>query len=295
VGNRGVRQMVNWNINAAAPGAGNPGRALAVKFGRTADTRQFTPFRTANYNALQTQVQRSFRNGFQFGSSYTFSKTMNYGDNSDSGLTFNWIGALDRNRAVAGFDRTHNFQLSFLAESPFGPNQRWGHSGFSRRALGGWQLNAIFSAYSGTPFQVTAAGTSLNAPGNTQLADQVLPEVRILGGAGRGESYFDPNAFAPVTAVRLGTSSRNSLRGPGLRNLDMSLFRTFTIMETIKLQFRAEAFNVSNTPAFDNPSGDLTRLTRNPDLSIRALNGFTEISTAQATERQFRIALRVSF
>ena len=75
----------------------------------------------------------------------------------------------------------------------------------------------------------------------------------------------------------------------------MSLFRTFRITEMIKLQFRAEAFNVSNTPAFDNPSGDLTRLTRNQDGSIRALNGFTEISTAQATERQFRIALRVSF
>jgi hypothetical protein len=148
---------------------------------------------------------------------------------------------------------------------------------------------------SGTPFTVTSAATSLNAPGNTQTADQVLPEVRILGKIGRGESYFDPNAFAPVTAVRFGTVGRNTLRGPGVFNLDASLFRNFKLTERFGLQFRTEVFNLTNTPAFNNPGANVSSPTRMADGSIINLNGYTEITSAQGTERQFRFALKLSF
>jgi len=140
-----------------------------------------------------------------------------------------------------------------------------------------------------------AARPAIAAPGNTQTADQVLPDVRILGGVGRGSSFFDPAAFVPVTAVRFGNSGRNILRGPGVVDLDASLFRDFRLTERFKLQFRAEAFNVSNTPAFNNPGATASSPTRNADGSIRALNGYTEITSAQATERQFRFALMLSF
>ncbi|MGH9883101.1 MAG: hypothetical protein ACRD6N_16825, partial [Pyrinomonadaceae bacterium] len=127
-----------------------------------------------------------------------------------------------------------------------------------------------------------------------QTADQILPEVAILGGVGRGVSYFDPNAFAPVTAVRFGNSGRNILRGPGLRNMDASIFRDFTLTEKFKLQFRAEAFNVSNTPAFNNPGATVSSATRVAGV-ITALNGYTEVTSAQNTERQFRFALKIMF
>lgn len=118
--------------------------------------------------------------------------------------------------------------------------------------------------------------------------------MAILGGVGRGNSYFDPNAFATVTAVRFGNTGRNILRGPGLRNLDASIFRDFPITERWKLQFRAESFNVSNTPAFNPPGAAVSSATRVAGV-ITNLGGYTEITSAQNTERQFRFALKLMF
>jgi hypothetical protein len=295
VGSRAIRQTANLNINAAGPGGGNAGRALA-SFGRLTTTiNMLTPFNTATYDSLQTKLDRRLSNDLLFGAVYTFSKAINYADQSDSGLTFNWAPILARNRAVAGFDRTHNLEIFGVYGLPFGAGKRFVSTGPLAAVVGGWQLNGVFSALSGTPFTVGSAGTSLNAPGNTQTADQVLPEVKILGKVGRGESYFDPNAFAPVTAVRFGTVGRNTLRGPGLVNLDASLFRNFRLTERFKLEFRTEVFNVTNTPAFNNPGATVSSPTRRADGSIIALNGYTEITSAQATERQIRFALKLSF
>jgi hypothetical protein len=158
----------------------------------------------------------------------------------------------DRNRAVGGFDGTHNLQIYGVYALPS-----------KNRFYGNWQINGIFSAMTGTPFTVASAGTSVNTAGNTQTADQVLSNVKILGGIGRGNSYFDPYVFAPVTDVRFGNTGRNILRGPGLANLDASIFRNFPLTERFKLQFRAEGFSVSNTPAFNNPGATVTSATRN--------------------------------
>ena len=160
----------------------------------------------------------------------------------------------------------------------------------AKALLGGWQANGIFSAYTGAPFTVTASGTSLNAPGNSQTADQVNPEVQKLGGIGRNTPYYDPSAFRAVTEVRFGTAGRNILRGPGLVNLDLGLFRQFNVTERLKLQFRAEAFNLSNTPHFANPSGNASG---GGFLAITSTN--SEDSDASAGPRAVRYGLRLSF
>ena len=184
---------------------------------------------------------------------------------------------------------------------PFGKGKRWATSGPKSWLAGGWQVNAIYTAASGTPFSVSASGTSLNAPGSTQRADQVKESVAKIGGAGRGLSFFDPLAFRAVTAARFGTAGFNSLRGPGIANVDVGLFREFTITEKIKMQFRAEAFNFTNTPHFANPGANVSNLQLNGDGSVRNLGGFTEITGLQSTgrdgidERVFRLGLRVSF
>ena len=293
VGTRAVRQTANVNINAAGPGGGNPGRALA-KFGRTATINMLMPFGDAEYNALQTQVTRRLSGGSMIGMAYTLSKAMNYADNSDSGLTWNYEPMWERNWALADFDRTHNFQLYGIYDLPFGPGGRWAKDGVAAKVAGGWQVNGVLSATSGTPFTVTSAATSLNAPGNTQTADQVKETVAILGGVGRGNPYFDPTAFVPVTAVRFGTGGRNNLRGPGLFNIDASLFRDFSI-RAVTMQFRAEVFNVTNRPAFNNPGANASSATRAADGTITALGGYTEITSAAATERQARFALKIKF
>lgn len=295
VGTRVIRQTARVNINYGTAGGGTNGRVLARRWGRTADVTVYQPFSTSNYNGWQNQLTRRFSDGGLLGVSYTWSKSISFADNNDTGLSWNDPALWDRNRATAGFDRTHNLQIYGVYTLPFGRGQRYVQEGVAGRIVGNWQINGVFSAYTGTPFTVGSAGTSVDAPGNTQTADQVKSNVEILGGVGRGASYFDPYAFAPVTAVRFGTSGRNIVRGPGLVNLDLSVFRDFPIFERLKLQFRAEAFNVSNTPAFNNPGATVTSATRNAAGVITNLGGFTEITSAQNTERQFRFALKVMF
>jgi hypothetical protein len=159
---------------------------------------------------------------------------------------------------------------------------------------GGWQVNWILSRMSGTPFTVGTSGSSVNTQGNTQTADQVKTVVAIAGGHGVGQSYFDPLAFKAVTDVRFGSSGRNILRGPGIFNLDGSLFRNFKMTERLGLQVRMEMFGVTNTPQFGNPGATVSNMTLNSDGTVRALNGYTEITSASG-ERNIRFAAKITF
>lgn len=293
VGSRGIRQTVNQNINASGPGGGNTGRALFAKFGRISNITYHTPFHTSVYDSLQTQLTRRV-GAAQMGVSYTFSKSISWGDDTDSGLTWNWVPMLYRNRAVAGFDRTHNFNFYGSYELPFGPKRSMATRGVLAAVAGGWQVNWILSRMSGLPFTVTTSGSSVNTQANTQTADQVKSSVAVLGGHGVGQPYFDPLAFKAVTDVRFGNSGRNILRGPGLFNLDGSLFRNFKIAERFVLQCRVEMFGVTNTPQFGNPGATVSNMTFNGDGSIKALNGYGEITGASG-ERQIRFAAKFTF
>ncbi|WP_321475568.1 TonB-dependent receptor domain-containing protein [uncultured Paludibaculum sp.] len=293
VGSRAIRQTVNQNINAAGPGGGNTGRALYAKFQRISNITYHTPFNTTTYDSLQMQATRRV-GAAQLGAAYTFSKTLAYGDDTDSGLTWHWVPMLQRNRAVAGFDRTHNFQFYGNYEIPFGRKYRFANQGVLAAVAGGWQLNWILSRMSGTPFTVGSSGTSVNAPGNTQTADQVKGDVQILGGHGVGQPYFDPLAFKAVTDVRFGTSGRNLIRGPGIFNMDASIFRNFKMTERFGLQVRMEMFGVTNTPQFNNPGATVSSMTLTSDGAVRALNGYTEITGASG-ERQIRFAAKFTF
>jgi hypothetical protein len=290
VGSRTVRPLLTMQLNYALPGGGNAGRILTREFGRTASTTQQLPYPdgTGRYDSLQATLTRRFSGGFQLQTSYTFSKSISWATS--------WMdpSQFHRNRALSSFDRPHNLRIGWVAELPFGEGKPFASQGIAKLLLGGWQLNGIFSSYSGTPFTVTASGTSLNAPGNLQTADQVLEEVRILGGTGPGQSYFDPLAFRSVTDVRYGNTGLNILRGPGFVNLDLGLFREFRVRD-LQIQFRAEAFNATNTPHFNNPGANVSNMRLNPDGTVNSLGGFTEITSAQPDERQVRIGVRVVF
>lgn len=295
VGSRSIRLTNLVNINSAPPGGGVAGQPYFPAFGRQAATTLHDPAFTSNYNALQAQLTRRFVKGLSLNASYTYSKALGYGANNDSSLFFNTPVAIARNRTVLPFDRTHNLRLYGLYELPLGKGKPWLHSGWAARLAGGWQANAVSSFHTGTPFTVTASGTSLNAPGNSQTADQVESSVGMPREVGTGASWFDPAAFRPVTAVRFGTAGLDILRGPGLVNLDLGLFRAFRLAERWNLQFRAEAFNSTNTPHFNNPAANSSSLVLNTDNSIRSLGGFSQVTSAVNDSRQIRFALRLSF
>ena len=297
VGTRQIDQLGNKQLNWTPIGGGEAGRQLRQRWGRTADTLMVTNIGDTEYNALQARLDRRFANGIQLGVGYTLSKSMGMAGAPDSDNTPSiqipefW----HLNKALSPFDRTHNLQITNLTELPFGPGRRWLNGGGVVAAIvGGWQVNNILSFTSGTPFNVTASGTSLNAPGNTQRADQVNEDVEILGGTGRGNSYFDPFAFRPVTEARFGTAPFGAVRGPGYANWDFGLFRQFTLHGTMNLQLRFEAFNALNTAHFNNPGGNVSSLQLNPDGSIRNLNGYTEVTGAFG-ERQLRVGARVGW
>lgn len=285
VGTRTIRQTLFYEVNAGLiPGAGAAGQPLATAFGRRAQTQAHVPYQTANYNSLQVKLDRRFHQGVMLTAAYTWAKSIDWASDSDAVLMFHIPSALGRNRAVSNFDRTHVFQAGATAELPFGRGKKWLSSGgIGEKLLSDWQINARFSAYTGLPFTPTAAGTSLNAPFNTQVADQVKSDVAILGGVGTSSPYFDTTAFAPVIDARLGNAGRNSLRGPGVVNLDASVFRNFALREWLNLQFRAEAFNATNTPHFNNPANSVTS------------SNFGYITSALDDQRIFRLALRLSF
>jgi hypothetical protein len=302
---RDINQILNLNAGQV-PGLGNPGRPYFQRFGRTADTGLLTNVGWSDYNALQTSLQRRFSQGFQMNVAYTWAKAFGIccDELSDNPPQVQAKDFFHLNEARLNHDRPHNFQASFVVELPFGAGKQFLNSGSVLPAMvGGWQVNGLLSVYSGRPFTVTSAATSLNLPGSNQMADRI-GEPTILGEIGPGKSYFNPLAFRPVTEARFGNSGFNSMRGPGFANFDFSVQRQFNMRDRYTVQIRAEVFNLTNTPHFANPSGNGTNVSQlqlNPDGSVRNLGGFSSItSTANSgrdgiDERLIRLGLRLGF
>jgi hypothetical protein len=154
----------------------------------------------------------------------------------------------------------------------------------ARMLINDWQVNGIVAIFSGAPFTVTADGTELNTPGNQQVADLVGP-VKKIGLIGAAGTYYDPASWIQPTGVRFGNSRINQFRGPGGANLDLSLFRSFPLTGSHRIEARVEASNVTNTFKYANPTNDVNSgnfmriLTTNPSYA----------------ERNVRLAVRYSF
>ncbi|HWC96141.1 MAG TPA: TonB-dependent receptor [Candidatus Sulfopaludibacter sp.] len=261
VGNHGVDSVVTYNLNEPTTvlGGGNASKPLFIKYGRTADTTIFFVGMSTHYNSLQVKLNRRFTNGLAITTSYTFGKGMSYQTGDDGGL---WT-YFDQRRSYArtDFDRTHTFAQSYVYELPFGVGKKWWKQGIVARVAGGWQVNAVFLAMTGTPMTFGANGGVLNTPGTPQTADQVGP-YKVLGGINvpsqGGSPYFLQSSFVQPAGVRLGTSGRNVVSGPGFYNLDASIFKILAINERIKAEIRGESFSVLNNPHFSNPDTGVT-------------------------------------
>jgi hypothetical protein len=294
VGTHSTRQLGLQDVNAGQViGAGEDGKPLQTQFGRTATTVFVQPVGKGRYNSLQAQLQRRFAGGLSLGVNYTWSKAMSDNENSSWFLADNKTQAvayMSRNYSLTSTDRTHNVGITNVWELPFGPGRHWvNEGGVLSHIVGGWQVNNLISIMSGTPFSVLADDTSLNLPGSVQTADQVKSNVEQLGGAGRGTPYYDPTAFADVTEARFGNTGYFYLRGPGLFNWDFGLTREFTLAPTVRLQFRVEAFNFTNTPHLMNPNNTVG------DEEFMTITETQDLGREGIDERQFRLGLRVLF
>ncbi|MBI3470687.1 MAG: TonB-dependent receptor [Candidatus Solibacter usitatus] len=285
VATRQTRQLGLRELNYANVNGGSAGQLLNQKFRRTANTQLVAPIGNSHFDSLQARLTRRFSGWYSLDAAYTWGKSISTSgrSNSDNTLAIPIPEFYALNRSISGFDRTHNLQITNIIEMPFGKGRRMlNNRGFATLLVSGWQISNVVSFMSGEPFSVGSSGSTLNAPGSTQRADQIKGEAAILGGIGAGRPWFDPTAFAAVNQARFGTAGFNSMRGPGVGNWDVGLHRTFRLTERVNLQFRAESFNFTNTPKFDNPR------------STAGGSGFGEVFSAYS-EREFRFGLRVGF
>ncbi len=283
VGTASVHLLADRDINAGSPGGGAASRPYFQTIGRNLATNMWDGYLSSNYHSLQTSVRRSLSKGLMLQGAYTWSKAINMTDDDGwAGVGWNWGPVFGRNRAAAGYDRTHNLEMAWVYDLPMGQGKQFASKGVAGHILGGWSVNGIVSAYTGMPFTVSAPGGSLNAPSNIQTADQVAPWTRI-GAIGRGSYYFDPTAFKAVTDVRFGSTGRNILRNPGTWNTDLMINRTFQITERINTAIRAEFYNLPNTSHFGGVSS----------ASVTSGNFMRILSSSG--ERQVRFGLRLGF
>jgi hypothetical protein len=299
VGNQSIHQHMRYNINYGQVGGGVASAALYKLLGTSTEEDAILPIGHTNYNSLQATLQRRFANGFQLRSTYTYSKWLGLccDTNGFGGLNTPIPQYQYLNYVVMPGDQRHIFNFTGIAELPFGRNKPYLQNGIGARALGGWQLNAVLTMFTGTPFGIGADGSSLNAPGSSQRADQIKPHVAIYGSK---NEYFDVTAFAPVNQPRFGTAPYNSLYGPGARNLDTSIFRTFELPEHLSAQFRMEVFNTTNTPHFQDPGNDVSSVQYDGSGNITNLNGFGQITgtttiSRPVDERNVRFGVKLLF
>jgi hypothetical protein len=280
VANRGEDIIARIDLNAGYTlGLDNPGRPLFAQFGRTASTTSTIPVKST-YHSMQIKVDRRLTGGLLMTNSYTLGRGYNYFQ-GDSNGSIGTPADIERSWGRAEFDRLHNFVSSFVYALPWGPQGRWLQEGMLGRVLGDWQVTGIFSASSGTPIDFTASAAGLRAPGNTQRPDASgTPEV--LGGIGSSELWFDTSVFSAPAPGAWGNVERNGLLdGPAYINLDASIVKIIRFGQR-HAEFRADFFNVTNSPHWNNPSGSLTS------------NNFGRI-TGSSGERVIRFGARLLF
>jgi len=237
---------------------------------------------SSTYNALTLKLEKRFSAGFSLLAAYTFSKMLDLGDNTVQARPGEAIGTAVQNwndlaaeKSLSLVNVPQRVVLTALWAIPTGnPQNR-----ILKSALGGWQVNAISTLQAGTPIALSASATGgANRPNVVPGVNDSVPHQTLA-------QWFNTAAFTSPAPYTFGNVSRTlpDVLSPGLVNVDLSVLRAFAIMERYRLQFRAEAFNLNNTPQFAGPGNSITSGT------------FGAITATLNQPRVFQFALRIDF
>jgi len=245
----------------------------------------------ARYNSLQVALNRPFQKGLMLKGAYTLSKAKNMADEDGwVGLSWNHPLKYADNFALAGFDRTHIFQIGFIYELPFLKQS----NNLTGKLLGGWQLNGIHAWFSGTPFSIGGTNGALNCQGCGSVLINVNGDPKPVGAVGSGtETWYDKSLFSQPSGTDkagFGTSQRNQFRRPRVWNTDLSLFKQFRIGERVQPEFRLEAQNVFNHANWGAPVTGFT----DPNF-LKFTPNTAESGTNSPGARRVQIGVRVQF
>ena len=250
-GSKGTNLSSFLSSNDPTPGPGDPNpRRPWPQAGAFSELKTIG---SSRYHGLTAKAEQRLARGLTYIASYAYQKNID--------LSSEFGGSSPQNNrnikadlAPSGFDQTHVFNTGYSYVLP-GSNLR----SPAKWLIGGWQTTGIWTLETGRPFNITLPFDNANvgARGNFQrpnLVGNPYPDgwTKTYGPAGL---YFNPAAFAAAPAFQFGNLGRNVLRGPGFKNFDIGMFKNFNFTERIRLQYRAEFFNLFNNVNFSNPGG----------------------------------------
>ncbi len=259
------------------------------------------PVGFGNYNGLQASLTRRFADGMELRAAYTYSRSLdntpeelesNSGDAPDGRSYSTWYGPSD-------FDVPNRVAVSYVYDLPFGRGKAMLQHGPLSWVLGNWQTSGVYTFYSGHPFQVNENdgnhNSILDPYGYTTATPNLIGKPRTVGdpdcwfyaskdsACAQHAPSGSTDAYAVTAVGAVGNVSRNSLRGPRIDVFDAALLREFPIREGWNVEARWEVFNITNTPEFGQPNGNITS---GSVASITSLSG---------DPRVMQFALRLSF
>ncbi|MFL6254186.1 MAG: carboxypeptidase regulatory-like domain-containing protein [Pyrinomonadaceae bacterium] len=277
VGSKGTHLITRRNINQPAGGA-RPFPALSASSPVLPGTAlgnitQTESSGASSYNALWVTAERRLARGLQFDASYTWSKSLDYNSFSSQGIVAQDSYDLDGSRGPSDFDARLRFVVSAIYELPFRGSQ----------LVEGWRLAVIVQSQSGNPVNIVTTNSTVNGVAGT-LRPDVNGPVPVPG---RVDAWFDTSAFTSV--ARLGSLGRNVIVGPAFHNTDFSVIKFTNFGESLRLQLRAEVFDLFNHANFGQPGN-----VAGSPLFGRITN--TRFPTGESgSSRQVQVAMSLAF
>ncbi len=246
----------------------------------------------SHYHAVYLKVQKRFSHGLSFLSSFSYGKSIDNGSGirtSDGDpLTPSNNYDLGLETGLSAFDFRKRWTSSWIWELPVGRNRRYmNRGGVADFVLGGWQLGGILTLQDGFPFTLTCGPGNIQNGGGGCYPDSTGQDWRLPSSQRTRTRYFNTDAFidrnpALGTNFRYGTVKRNSLIGPGITSLDMSVDKKFHLRSDY-FEFRVEVFNLPNLPIWGQPGTQL----RTPNFGV--------ITSTRLDSRQIQLGLKYVF
>jgi hypothetical protein len=252
----------------------------------------------STYHALQVKAEKRFSSGGTLLGAYTYSKilanveTLTSWLDSGTGVAgYQNVYDMRSEKALSSFDSRQRLTVSYVYDLPMGKGRAFlgSVSGFADRIVSGWGINGVTTFQKGFPLGITAT------PNNTGLNTGLRPNVvagcqKTVDGSAQSKitGWFNTACFTTPAIYTFGNEARTDpiLRGPGIANYDFSVFKNTAVTERVKVEFRAEAFNLFNRVQFGSP---------NLGQTTAANNLFGQITTQQNTPRLVQMALRLRF
>jgi hypothetical protein len=296
VGTKMSNLATAFNANQTQLGEFQVGGVTQRYPGLGGNVNEYAYLGSGTYNGLQTSLTRRMTRGLQFTAAYTWSHTI---DNSNGAFSATNGGSrifvdangnplLNLNNGNSDQDIRHNFVFSSLYEIPFGKGRQFGAN--VPKALdyiiGGWQWNNIITLQTGTPFDLFYQND------NPNNRPDVTGPISVKIDHATGQGIISGNFTNPGN-TRPGGLGRNAVFGPGYHSWDMGVMKDIAVWDRLKMEFRADVFNLFNHPQFQN--GSFQQALNNGTVASGITTTTNPLATRYSSERQLQLAVRFTF